>query len=169
FFSAGTESPLLVRGEAGASFGPDRQSFRLGGPDRVRGVSRRGPGSHVGRFALGRLEWNPLLRYTRARGGGGIFPSVVVKAIYGAVFTDAAYGWERGRDLESFGAGDIRHSVGAGLRLPSFILERFPITFAFDVSKRTDASDWNVFLYIGSFFFPEIIILENRGGGKIKH
>ncbi len=151
FAPTGRESALAFRGMAGASAGDSPQLFRLGGVDRIRGYARNADANKAARFAMGNLEWRVPLMYLNAR-TGFMFPDFALKAVYGTLFTDAGYDWSRSRDLNHLEATRVRHSVGAGLRFPVFIIQTFFVTASVDVAKRTDAGNWVWYVSLGPEF-----------------
>ncbi len=151
FSPTGGESALAFRGLGGVSVGDSPQLLRLGGVDRLRGFSRNDDENHSSRFLLTNLEWRVLLKYLDVR-TGFIFPDFYFKAVYGAVFTDNGYAWDRSSDLNSLQAGRIKNSVGAGLRVPMFIMQTYVLNLSLDVAKRTDASSWVWYFSLGPVF-----------------
>ncbi|MBI4396561.1 MAG: PD40 domain-containing protein [Elusimicrobia bacterium] len=150
FVPTGRESVMAFRGMTGVSSGDEPQLFRLGGADRIRGYARRLEANQASRFVMGNLEWRVPLKYTNFT--GFIFPDINIKAVYGVVFMDAGYDWTRSQDLERLSVTNVRHSVGAGVRLPTFILQTFPLTLSVDVAKRTDAHNWTWYFSLGPEF-----------------
>ena len=85
------------------------------------------------------------------RGGIPLFPEVAFKALFGTLFVDCGYDGTPG-DRLALGARRPRTSVGAGLRIPSFILQTYPVTLSMDVAKRTDSGTWSWYFSLGPEF-----------------
>jgi len=150
FLPTGGESAVAFRGVAGTSDGPTPKLFRIGGGDRLRGYSRNGDENYASRYVIGNLEWRMPLKYL---GGGGapLLPEVAFKAIFGALFIDGGYDGTP-IDLMALGARRERASAGAGLRIPTFIFQTYPLTLSVDLAKRLDANRWAWYLYLGPRF-----------------
>jgi hypothetical protein len=150
FLPTGGESAVAFRGVAGTSGGPTPKLFRIGGGDRLRGYSRNGDENYASRYVIGNLEWRMPLKYL---GGGGapLLPELAFKAIFGVLFIDGGYDGTP-IDLIALGARRERASAGAGLRIPTFIFQTYPLTLSVDVAKRLDANKWSWYLYLGPRF-----------------
>jgi outer membrane protein assembly factor BamA len=133
------------------SVGPSPQLFRLGGVDRLRGFSRNDPANSAPRYVMTNLEWRFPIKYMNYY-TWFIFPDFYFKAIYGALFTDAGYAWDRSSDLETLKADRVRNSAGLGVRMPVFVLQTFLATVALDVAKRTDTNNWVWYVSLGPEF-----------------
>jgi hypothetical protein len=144
FQPTGRESVLAFRGRAGVSRGASPEAYRLGGVDRLRGVSRMGDEHRSTRYALSNMEWRVPLTDLDWR-GGAFFSGVAIKALYGAVFSDFGY------DGEAAGHRWL-HSVGAGVRFPSFAFQSFPFLLSIDAAKRTDNRHWTWYVSLGQNF-----------------
>jgi Tol biopolymer transport system component len=151
FLPTGREGTVAFRGQTGVSAGPSPQLFRLGGVDRVRGYSRNADENKAQKYVLGNLEWRVPLRFTNIS-TWFLFPDFYLKAVYATLFTDAGYDWSRSSDLNRLRATDVRHSVGAGLRFPVFIIQTYLVTASVDVAKRTDADAWVWYFSLGPEF-----------------
>ncbi|MBI4218340.1 MAG: BamA/TamA family outer membrane protein, partial [Elusimicrobia bacterium] len=66
-----------------------------------------------------------------------IFPDFLFKNVFGSIFTDNGLIWDSRDDLNRTTVGDIRNSVGMGLRFQAFVLQTFPVTLQFDWALRT--------------------------------
>jgi len=151
FEPTGRERTIAFRGLAGISVGKSPELFRLGGLDRVRGYSRNDDSRHAPKYVTGNLEWRVPMKYLKSY-TWFIFPDFFFKAVYGTVFTDAGYGWTNNSSLRHLRATDALNSVGAGLRVPTFVLQTFPVTFSVDVVKRTDHNTWVWYFGLGPRF-----------------
>jgi hypothetical protein len=151
FVPTGRDSAFAFRGLSSISNGTNPQSIRLGGVDRLRGYSRNGDGNHSSRFVVGNLEWRVPLKYLNYT-TWFIFPDFYFRSLQGVVFTDAGYDWSRSSDLNHLKATRVRHSVGGGLRVPTFILQTFLITLSMDIVKRTDSRHWVWYFSLGPEF-----------------
>jgi hypothetical protein len=100
---------------------------------------------------MANLEWRVPLKFMSYT-TWSIFPDFAFKAIYGTLFTDAAYDWTARQGLNDLRAERIKNSVGAGIRVPVFILQTFPVTVSFDMAKRTDAGKWAWYVSLGPEF-----------------
>ncbi len=150
FMPTGRESTLAFRGLTGVSTGASPQSLRLGGIDRLRGYPRNGDEFQSTRYVMGNLEWRVPLRYMDS--GVGLFPSLSLKALYGTLFVDVGYDWERSDDLNHLKATRIRNSVGAGFRIPAFVFQTYMVTLSIDAAKRTDQHNWSFYFSLGPEF-----------------
>jgi Tol biopolymer transport system component len=146
FLPVGGEAVMAFRGIAGTSGGPTPQLFRIGGGDRVRGYPRNGEANQSSRFGLGNLEWRVPLKFMDE--GVSLLPEVAFKALYGALFVDAGYDGTPG----DRGARRARTSVGAGIRVPSFILQTYPVILTVDLARRTDNGTWSWYFSLGPEF-----------------
>ncbi|HOW28333.1 MAG TPA: hypothetical protein PK876_07515, partial [Elusimicrobiota bacterium] len=151
FVPTGRESTFALRALGGVSTGPNPQTYRLGGIDRLRGYSRRSDDNRASRFLMSNVEWRVPLTYLNYD-TWFIFPDFFFKALYGTLFVDTGYDWDQSSDLNHLRSGDLMNSVGAGIRLPIFIMQTYPITVSFDVAKRTDAHRWVWYLSLGPEF-----------------
>ncbi|MBI4396636.1 MAG: hypothetical protein HY548_06045, partial [Elusimicrobia bacterium] len=61
-------------------------------------------------------------------------------------------GWARSESLTEVRSSRLRNSVGAGLRVPTFILQRFFLSLNLEAAKRTDADRWAFYFSIGPSF-----------------
>jgi hypothetical protein len=150
FQPTGGESALAFRGLLGLSTGPSNKYFRMGGVDRIRGYPRNDASEQATRYVLGNLEWRVPLKYLN---GGGVFflPEIAFKALYGTLFVDGGYDATPG-DRMVLGGRRPKASVGAGLRIPSFILQTYPVTLSLDVAKRVDTDQWTWYFALGPQF-----------------
>lgn len=151
FEPTGRESALAFRGMSSVSTGKSPVIYRLGGDDRLRGYARNEEVNKSSRYVIGNLEWRVPLKYLNYY-TWFFFPDFYFRAVYGTLFTDVGYDWDRSSDLRNLQATHIRNSVGGGLRIPTFILQTYLITLSLDVAKRTDLDDWVYYLGIGPAF-----------------
>ncbi|MBI2915419.1 MAG: PD40 domain-containing protein [Elusimicrobia bacterium] len=131
------ESVVAGRLFAGAGFGGDRQNFRLGGADILRGYGRFDSRSAASRFVVSNLEYRFPILFDMNTHVWFIFPDFLFKNVFGSIFTDNGLIWDSRDDLNRTTVGDIRNSVGMGLRFQAFVLQTFPVTLQFDWALRT--------------------------------
>ena len=123
----------------GWSFDSDPQSFVFGGLNTLRGYafrefSGKGVGlmNHEFRFPI-----QPQLNLT-------LWPLnwLLLKRLKGAIFLDTGLGWN---DPSRVNWGTVKSSIGVGLRLHSFLLQSVPLIIRFDIAKRLDTSQPEVY------------------------
>jgi hypothetical protein len=150
FFPTGGESALAFRAVSGTSAGPSPRFFRIAGGDRIRGYPRNDDDSRSSRYVIGTVEWRAPLAYL----DGGVvplFPEIACKALFGVLFVDGGYDGTP-EDRQNSPLRRSRGSVGAGLRIPSFIFQTYALTLSVDVAKRLDSGAWAWYFYIGPRF-----------------
>lgn len=136
------------------SNGRDFQTFQIGNRNFLRGFSSAD--SINGRvLALGNAETRFYLFRNINYHLWFMIPDLYFKSLQAVVFTDngvAAKDWEDFTD-KAGRVSDVKNSVGAGLRLNSFILQRFAIILRLDYAKRTDQADNGVWYFnLGASF-----------------
>ena len=152
FVPSPSEGALAFRAFGGAGFGEDRQLFRTGGADLLRGYGRFDAGNAAARFAIANLEYRfPIVLNANAH-VWFIFPDFLFKSVYGHIFTDTGLLWNSGSDLSSRQMRDLKHSVGAGLRFQAFVLQTFPISIQLDFARRTLDGEQVFYLGFGPHF-----------------
>lgn len=152
FFPLGDMSTFATRLELAGSWGRDPEQYRLGGLGGVRGFSRSYHENVANRAAFASAEYRfPMLRNLDYY-MWYIFPDFYFKAIFGTVFTDAGYTWKTERQGETVQWNDIRHSVGGGLRIHTFVLQLFPLVIHFDYAQRTTDGGHVFYVYLGPLF-----------------
>lgn len=140
------ESTIAFRIFSGASFGQDRQIFRTGGSDLLRGYGRFDPDSAASRFVISNLEFRFPLFFDVNYHLWFLFPDFLFKNIYAAVFTDNGILWNNGD------YGNLKNSMGLGLRFQTFVLQTFPVILQFDWARRTSNGDQIFYLSLGPNF-----------------
>ena len=156
-----TTAALRVYGEQ--SLGRDGGGLVLGGVDGgvggvgglrggVRGYRRFNAPETGGRLAGLNAEWRfpvlPDLDYHMWY----LFPDFYFKAVFGSIFTDAGSVWSSAGQLEGSRWRDVRHSVGAGLTVYTFILQEFPLIISMDYARRTTSPGGAFYFYLGRLF-----------------
>lgn len=152
YFPLSKRAAFVNRFVAGRSVGRDRRNFGFGGLGGVRGFSSveaeyETPGVFLDnaelRFPLVK-DMDYYMWY--------MFPDFYFKGIYGKVFADTAYGWDRGSDLRDFGISRVDASVGAGVNVHTFILQAFQLVLSLDYSVRTSDGGKLFYFYLGPLF-----------------
>ncbi len=152
FLPTGSQSAVAGRVLALRSTGRDRPGFIMGGVGGVRGYSRSTGENFGSRLAVGNLEWRfPVLPNLNAYMWWFV-PDFYFKAVFGTIFTDAGYAWDPGPGPGRARIRDLRHSVGIGLRIFTFILQEFPVTVAMDYAHQTTANKGIFYVYLGQIF-----------------
>ncbi len=147
FTPAPAEGSLAFRAYGGASFGSNRQFFRTGGADLLRGYGQFDLENSASRFALTNIEYRfPIVLNANAH-VWFFFPDFLFKSVYGHIFMDSGLLWNTSGDFAGKQFRDVKHSVGAGLRFQAFVLETFPISIQIDFARRT--LDGEQVFYIG--------------------
>jgi len=140
---------LAIRGRAGWSFpiGGSRvplfERFYAGGAQSIRGFDFRGIGPHTFGVPTGG-------EFVMVYGAEYTLP-LVGSVFRGAVFWDGGGVW---KESDDFDAGEIRNSIGLGLRMNVPALGNVPLSFdwAWTVTKEPE-DDERVFSFnIGAFF-----------------
>src|SRR5205814_606683 len=92
------------------------------------------------RIAVGTAEWRfpvaPDLNYYMWY----FFPDFYFKAVFGSLFTDTGYAWDSPGQAKRTQWASLRNSVGAGLRVYTFILQEFPLIVSMDYARRTTSN-----------------------------
>jgi hypothetical protein len=149
YLPLGDEKVVMANIFGGESFGRNAVTFRLGGVDRVRGLSDevKEPGVMVANLEL-RLPLSYNLNYH----AWYIFPDLYFKSMYGVVFADCGYGLPNNNQLADFNERSCYASYGVGLRMDTFIIETFPLLIKFDFAKRIDAEAGAIYISFGSSY-----------------
>lgn len=136
------------------SNGRDYQLFSIGNRDNLRGYSHAD--DITGRIiALANLETRFYLFRNIDYDVWFMVPDLYFKSLQAVVFTDNGLAGSTWNDFEaqSRKAGNIHNSVGAGLRLNSFIMQRFPMILRLDYARRTDVKSNGVWYFnLGASF-----------------
>ena len=136
------------------SSGRDFQTFTLGNRDNLRGFSNEE--SLNGRIlALGNIESRFYIFRNIDYDVWFMMPDIYFKSLQAVFFTDNGLigkDWPGFRD-QSESLGNLRNSIGAGLRMNSLILQQFPLILRLDYAKRTDErSDGIWYFNLGASF-----------------
>jgi outer membrane protein assembly factor BamA len=118
----------------------------------VRGYKRFAAGDTGDRLAGFNAEWRfpifPDINYDLWY----LFPDFYFKALFGSIFTDAGSVWSSEGQLKDTRWRDVRHSVGVGLTLYTFILQQFPLFISMDYARRTTSKGDAIYVYLGPLF-----------------
>jgi hypothetical protein len=152
YFPLSKRSAFVNRFIAGRSVGRDRRLFGFGGLGGVRGFSStetryEKPGVFLDNAEL-RFPLVKKMDYYMWY----MFPDFYFKSIYGKIFADTAYGWDRGRELGEFGVSRLDTSVGAGVNVHTFVLQAFQLVLSLDYSVRTSDGGKLFYFYLGPLF-----------------
>lgn len=145
------ESTLVGRILYGRSTGEDEQVFRLGGVDRVRGLSRGSLQNKKQNAVVSSVESRIRLSYLNWR-TKFLFPDFFFKAAYLVMFTDNAFGWDNRQERDAFEARRIINSVGTGISWPTFILQTFQLNLTVTWSKQTNDGTEIWYITVGPRF-----------------
>ncbi len=137
YFPIPGESTLATRLFYGRSIGEEKQVFRLGGIDKIRGVSSGSDANKKSNVALGSAELRLRIKYLNTR-TSFLFPDFFFKAAYLIVFEDAGYGWDSTEERNAFDATKLDNSAGLGVSWPTFILQSFQLNLTVQWAHRTD-------------------------------
>lgn len=145
------ESTFVSRLLYGRSVGRNPQSFRLGGVDRIRGLSSRGTNNEKNNIVITSAELRLKLRYLNWR-TKFLFPDFFFKAAYLIVFDDIGYGWNTEAERDAFKLRSTPNSAGVGLSWPTFILQTFKLDLTVLWARRTDLGDDIWYVTVGPQF-----------------
>ncbi|MDD5132152.1 MAG: peptidase MA family metallohydrolase [bacterium] len=136
------------------STGRDYQTFTIGNRNYLRGYSSKDDitGSVIGLAnAEGRFYLFKNIDYDL----WFMVPSFYFKSLQAVFFTDNGLAGSSWDDFKTRGkkVDNIYNSVGAGLRLNTFIMQRFPIILRLDYARRTDVESNGVWYFnLGASF-----------------
>ncbi len=136
------------------SSGRDYQTFTIGNRNYLRGYSSGDDitGTVVG---LANIESRFYLFRNIDYDLWFMVPNLYFKSLQAVVFTDnglVGSSWDDFRK-SSKKASNIYNSIGAGLRLNTFIMQRFPIILRLDYARRTDVKSTGVWYFnLGASF-----------------
>jgi len=150
YFPLPRESTFVTRLMYGRSSGSDPQVFRVGGLDRIRGLSG-GDRNRKTNLALSSVEWRERIKYLNYR-TKWLFPDFFFKAAYLIVFDDFGYGWNNFEETNDLAIGESFNSAGLGISWPLFILQTFQMDLTIQWAARTDTSSQIWYLSIGPTF-----------------
>ncbi len=145
------ESTLVTRLFYGRSVGDTPQVFRLGGVDRIRGVSRGADTNKKSNVVLSSVEARLRLKYLNAR-TKFLFPDFFFKAAYLILFDDIGYGWNNREERRDFDLSTTENSAGVGISWPTFILQSYQLNLTVQWAKRTDDGREVWFITVGPTF-----------------
>ncbi len=152
FLPTGSQSALAFRAAALRSLGPDKPQLILGGLGGVRGYGRSTKQDFGDRLAVLNSEWRfPVLRDINYY-MWYLFPDFYFKTVFGRIFTDLGYAWNSDGELSRARWRDLRHSVGLGLSIYTFILQEFPLVISMDYARRTTQDGGIFYVYLGQLF-----------------
>lgn len=152
FLPVHRESSLAFQWRGGSSFGRDQQVFRAGGSDLLRGYSRFDGGNAANNFVINNIEFRFPIFFNANYHIWFFFPDFLFKNIYGALFMDSGLLWNRRDDLLTQDLGDVRHSLGVGLRFQTFVLQTFPVILRLDFARRTSDGEQTFYFGLGPTF-----------------
>ncbi len=133
------------------SEGPDKETFPVGGSDRVRGYPRSEYNNN--KLVAVNTEYRFLIFPKINYHMWYIIPDFYFKSLQGIIFVDTGLGWDSRGEFKAKDINSLKTSVGIGLRLNTFILEAFPLILRLDYAKRTDISDEGVLYFTSGFSF----------------
>ncbi|MBI4050996.1 MAG: PD40 domain-containing protein [Elusimicrobia bacterium] len=152
FFPLGSLNTLAFRVVGAGSFGPNQQSFELGGVGWVRGFTRSPIANNGSRFVVSTAEWRfPVLKDLNYY-MWYIFPDFYFKAIFGTLFWDVGYGWSNHDEMKQARISSLLNSVGVGIRFHTFVLQMFPLVLSFDYAWKTTNGGKVLYFYFGPVF-----------------
>ncbi len=146
------ESSLAIQWRGGSSFGRDRQVFRAGGDDMIRGYGRFDAGNAANNFLINNIEFRFPIFFNANYHIWFFFPDFLFKNIYGALFMDSGLLWNRRGDLLVQNMTDAKHSLGVGLRFQTFVLQTFPVILRVDFARRTSDGEQTFYFGLGPTF-----------------
>lgn len=152
FLPVHRESSVALRLFGGGGFGRDRQFFRTGGSDLLRGYGRFDTGNAAHHFLINNIEFRFPIFFNANYHVWFFFPDFLFKNIYGAIFMDSGVLWNDRDDLLRQGFGDVKNSVGVGVRFQTFVLQTFPVILRLDFARRTSDGEQTWYLGLGPTF-----------------
>jgi len=145
------ESTLASRIYYGRSTGENAQVFRLGGVDRIRGLSSGSLENKKHNVVIGSAEARLRMKYLDAR-TKFLFPDFFFKAAYLITFVDAGFGWDNQSERDAFETSSILNSVGTGISWPTYIMQTFQINFTVLWSVQTNDGTEVWYITVGPSF-----------------
>ncbi|MCM2267686.1 MAG: peptidase MA family metallohydrolase [Elusimicrobiales bacterium] len=152
YFPLSKRAAFVNNFTAGRSTGRDRRLYGYGGLGGVRGFAGSSARTEKPGFFLNNAELRVPLFKDLNYYMWYMFPDFYFKGVYGKLFVDSAYGWERGGDFNSFGSASVDSSVGAGINVHTFILQTFQLVLSFDYAVRTSDGGKIFYFYLGPLF-----------------
>lgn len=146
------ESSMALRIFSGASTGKNRQVFRAGGADLLRGYSRFDASVSGSNFLITNFEFRFPLWFNLDYHLWFLFPDLLFKNIYGAVFSDTGLVGNAHDQLKNYTLSDLKNSVGLGIRFQTFILQTFPMILQLDWARRSSDGEHTFYLSLGPHF-----------------
>lgn len=145
------ESTIAMRGLYGRSVGEDSQVFRLGGVDRVRGLSRGSLENKKSNVVLANTELRLRIKYLDWR-TKFLFPDFFFKAAYLLLFDDVGYGWDNRAERDRFKPREANNTFGVGITWPTFLLQTFQLHLTVQWAKSTTKGNDIWFVTVGPSF-----------------
>lgn len=150
YFPLPRESTFATRLFYGRSVGRQPQVFRLGGVDRLRGVSNTDANKKQN-AVYGSGELRLRIAYLNAR-TKFLFPDFFFKAAYLIAFDDVGFGWDTPGERNDFKARDLENSAGAGISWPMFILQTYKLDLTILWAKQTSTGRDTWYITLGPAF-----------------
>ncbi|MBI4677091.1 MAG: PD40 domain-containing protein [Elusimicrobia bacterium] len=152
FVPTGGQSALAGRLLFLRSTGPQHPAYVVGGVGGVRGYPRGARENLGSQMAVANLEWRfPVIKDLNWY-MWFFAPDFYFKAIYGTIFTDAGYLWESMHSVGRAQWRDLRHSVGLGLNIHTFVMQEFPFVVSLDYARQTTKDKGIFYVYLGQSF-----------------
>jgi Tol biopolymer transport system component len=157
FVPTGGQSALAFRTVGVFTTGPDafnNNFLPVGGLGLVRGyqkyvnLSARAGTS----IAYANAEWRFPIVQNLDYYLWFIFPDLYFKAVYGTFFYDIGYAWNSTGQLQSATWRDVGQSAGIGLRVFTFVLQRFELVLATDYAQQLTGRNHVMYIYLGPLF-----------------
>ncbi len=136
FFTIMKNEILAFRFLGISSEGKDKQLYSL----PVRGISRSEYKNNKNMLLTGEGRFFIFSRINYYM--WYMLPDLYIKSLQAIVFTDTGINWDKDETFRNTQISDLKNSVGSGLRLNTFILQRFPLFFELDGIRRTDKEKW---------------------------
>lgn len=146
------ESTVALRIFGGGSMGQDKQFFRTGGSDMLRGYGRYDTNFAANHFVISNLEYRFPLFLNLDYHVWFLFPDFLFKNIYGVVFMDTGILWDTRDQILNYSSADTKNSLGLGLKFQTFVLQTFPIIIQLDWARRTADGDQTFYISLGPNF-----------------
>lgn len=152
FIPLGSQTALALRARGVQSLGRDRDQFSLGGLGALRGYGYSTVDDVGNRLALATADLRfPIVRELNYY-MWYFFPDFYFKAIFGSIFDDVGYSWNSQGGLSGAHWDTLKNSVGAGVRIYTFILQDYPLIVSLDYAHRTTSNGGVFYVYLGEPF-----------------
>jgi hypothetical protein len=152
YFPLSKRSAFVNRFTTALSTGRDRRDFDFAGLGGVRGFPTYADKYDRSGVFLENAELRVPLFKELNYYMWYMFPDFYFKAVYGKLFVDSAYGWDRAAQLRAFNGSGIATSVGAGVDVHTFLLQDFQLVLSFDYALRTSDGGKIFYFYLGPMF-----------------